>query len=148
MDESALFDPGFFFFFADVDERRFYELLVDPFDCVRRRYLTRRFFQLIEDFKKFGVAAEVWVDGSFVTTKQAPNDIDIVFIINPEEVERLSKGAKARFRRFSDRAYIEDLYDCHLFILRNDQDDLKEYFEEWFGHLRTGEPKGMVRLYI
>jgi hypothetical protein len=103
---------------------------------------------LIDDFKKFGVAAGVWVDGSFVTEKEAPNDIDMVFIIDHKEVERLPQGAKARFKRFSDQSYIEDLYDCQLFIVRDDQDDLKEYFIDWFGHSRTGEPKGMVRFYI
>jgi len=77
-----------------------------------------------------------------------PNDIDVVFIVNPQEVERLSKSAKARFSRFANRSYVEDLYDCHLFILRNDQDDLKNYFENWFGHSRSGEPKGLIRFYI
>ena len=148
MDEPALFDPGFHDWPADVVEQRFYELLVDPFDTARRRYLARRFFQLIDDFKKFGIVAEVWIDGSYVTGKQAPNDIDIVFIVNPREVEHLSKNAKARLRRFSDRSYIENLYDCHLFILRDDQDDLKDYFEDWFGHSRSGEPKGLIRFYL
>jgi hypothetical protein len=44
MDESALFDPGFHDWSLDVVEQRFYELLVDPFDVARRRYLARRFF--------------------------------------------------------------------------------------------------------
>ena len=148
MDESALFDGGFHDWTADIVEQRFYELLVDPFETARRRYLARRFFQLIDDFKKFGIAAEVWIDGSFVTEKQAPNDIDIVFIVDHKEVDRLSKGAKTRFKRFSDQSYIGNLYDCHLFIIRNDQDDLRDYFEDWFGHSRTGEPKGMIRFYI
>ena len=147
-EEMALFDPGFHDWDADTVEQRFYELLVDPFEAARRRYLARRFFQLIDDFKKFGLTIEVWVDGSYVTDKQAPNDIDVVFIINPKEVERLSKHAKARLRRFTDRSYIEDLYDCHLFILRNDQNDLKEYFEDWFGHSRSGAPKGLLRFYF
>jgi hypothetical protein len=90
----------------------------------------------------------VWIDGSYVTGKQAPNDIDVVFITNHEKVERLSKNAKARFMRFSNRPYIEDLYDCHLFILRDDQNDLKDYFQDWFGHSRSGEPKGLIRFYI
>lgn len=147
-DETALFEPGFHDWEADVVEQRFYESLVAPFETTRRRYLASRFFQLIDDFKKFGVAAEVWVDGSYVTEKQSPNDIDVVFIVNPEEVERLSKRAKARFSRFANRSYIEDLYDCHLFILRDDQDDLKDYFEDWFGHSRSGEGKGLIRFYI
>jgi len=146
--ESALFDPGFHDWTADVVKQRFYELLVDPFETARRRYLARRFFQLIDDFKKFGIAAEVWIDGSYVTEKQSPNDIDAVFIVNHEEVAQLSKNAKARFMRFSDRTYIEDMYDCHLFILRDDQDDLKNYFGDWFGHSRSGEPKGLVRFYL
>jgi hypothetical protein len=120
---SGRFAPGFHDWTADVVEQRFYELLVVPFATARRRYLARRFFQLIDDFKKFGIVAEVWVDGSFVTEKQVPNDIDVVFIVNHEEVERLSKNAKARFMRFSNRPYIEDMYDCHLFILRDDQND-------------------------
>jgi hypothetical protein len=146
--EPALFVAGFHDWDAGVVEQRFYELLVEPFETARRRYLARRFFQLLADFKKFGLTAEVWIDGSYVTEKQSPNDIDVVFIINPEEVERLPRSAKVRFRRFSDRAYIEDLYDCHLFVLRNDQDELKDYFEDWFGHSRSGEPKGLIRFFI
>ena len=148
MDESALFESGFHEWDTAVVEKRFYELLVEPFDSARRRYLARRFFRLIDDFKKIGIAVEVWIDGSFVTDKQDPNDIDIVFIVDPQEIDGLSKETKARLRRFSDRSYIEDLYDCHLFIIRNDQDELQEYFEEWFGHSRTGEPKGLVRFYF
>ena len=148
MYESALFDAGFHDWEAEDVEQRFYDLLVEPFDNARRRYLARRFFQLVEDFKKFRIAVEVWIDGSFVTDKQVPNDIDAVFIVDPLEVEQLPRGVQARLRRFSDRSYIEDLYDCHLFILRNDQDDLQAYFQDWFGHTRTGEPKGLIRFYF
>lgn len=149
MDHKPLFEPGFRDWPIDAIEQRFDEVLVRPFDSPRRRYLARRFFQLVEDFKKFGVAAEVWVDGSFVTSKLSPGDIDIVFVVDHAQANWLPLPAKNRFQRFSDQAYIMELYDCHLFVIRDDQEDIRNYLaEDWFATSRDDMPKGLVRFYI
>ena len=59
------------------------QYFLDPFqggvvDTSRRLYLVRKLTAYLSELKKYGIHIEVWVDGSFVTNKPDPEDIDMV----------------------------------------------------------------------
>lgn len=59
---------------------RFHEVTVAPFpQDERRRDLHERFTAWISALRAAGVSGTLWIDGSFLTEKPCPGDIDCVF---------------------------------------------------------------------
>jgi hypothetical protein len=55
------------------------QLVVDGFPLSTRRYdLWQSFIKIIEHLKALKIPCKIWVDGSFVTRKIDPDDIDFV----------------------------------------------------------------------
>ncbi len=76
---TPLFEPGF----HEIELNRFEEVFVTPFnDSTHRKYLLDRFLAFLSVFNAIGINCEIWVDGSFATTKNKPSDIDIIFFYN------------------------------------------------------------------
>lgn len=69
--------------------------------CPRRSSLCARLQAYLEELRRVGIDAEVLVDGSFVTAKPDPNDIDRIVVLpanhdfsrglSPQEYNLLSK---------------------------------------------------------
>ncbi|MFY7912326.1 MAG: DUF6932 family protein [Emticicia sp.] len=99
---------------------------------------------------------EIWIDGSFVTKKVNPNDIDIVLIIDAHilkqkgaEIENLFKSKEAKL------SYKVDAYTIAEYDIDSPQYPLfqieKAYWANWFGYTRRNRqgkrfPKGFIKL--
>jgi hypothetical protein len=69
--------------------------------CPQRSSLCARLLAYLEELRRAGIDAEVLVDGSFVTAKPDPNDIDLIVVLpadhdfsrglSPQEYNLLSK---------------------------------------------------------
>ena len=83
----------------------------------------------------------VYVDGSFVSKKTYPEDIDLCFDINNIDAEKLEK----EFPQFFDVQEIGRIrgdLQCHIFHFDENNKRLLRILEED----RDGDPKGLVKL--
>jgi hypothetical protein len=94
-------------------------------------------------FEQWGLPFEVWVDGSFMTDKPSPNDIDVVFIYEPHDMELLRNNAE--FMRVLPNNFneIRTKHDmCDIYIAMRGLPS--EEYRELFGSSRAGKPKGIA----
>jgi hypothetical protein len=60
----------------------------------RRRHLFHRLEEFIQAFLVAGIPCEVWLDGSFLTEKEAPGDLDVTVILDAD----VSASRRHRFK--------------------------------------------------
>jgi hypothetical protein len=66
-------------------------LCVDAFsNRARRSELFHHFEELVQSFLVGGIPCEIWLDGSFLTEKEAPRDLDVTVIIEADVATNLS----------------------------------------------------------
>jgi hypothetical protein len=99
-DHSPLLAPGkHYLSLPDLN------VLTVQFDNPNRRLeLFAQLENLHRDLDAFAVRAELWVDGSFMTVKPEPNDIDGCIAIHIDQFQALSHEAKAYLKNFEDDA--------------------------------------------
>lgn len=96
-----------------------------------------------------------WIDGSFVTAKQEPNDIDLVCFVKFEDV-RFITDKLAQFDTNFSQHQCKKVYNVDGYIVIEVPEDdpryksyyLKRvaYWKKWFGYDREGRRKGVVEL--
>ena len=79
--------------------------------------------QLIQDVVGYGITAEVWVDGSFVTEKLDPEDADIVFSVAAEIYDNGTPTQRQILDALND-VDLKPSYHTHSFV----------YYEYPVGH--------------
>lgn len=73
-----------------------------PEGDVNRREIFNRFLSVFYASKEvFGSVCSVWIGGSFVTSEPTPHDMDVVFLIRPEDYDRARESERGKF--FLDR---------------------------------------------
>ena len=101
--------------------------------------------------------AEQWIDGSYVTNKIDPGDIDLVSIIDKDRIDHLDPNKQMQLGRLLSGPETKKTHHCDsYFVFKvSDNDPYKEemdkalkYWEDWFGTDRSGVPKGKVRTIV
>ena len=91
-----------------------------------------------------------WVNGSYTTKKENPNDIDLVNIIDVDTVNNAGESIKSFLSKFSD---CKDKYlvDGFLSISPDENHSHNQYFidrlaywKKWFSHDREMNSKGII----
>ncbi len=118
----------------------FKKTFVDSFDLdSTRHWLFERYSLYVEDFKHLiTMGFTQWIDGSFVTNKTNPEDIDFVTLLDFEIFELKNDAIQKQFEnqasidRYGLDAYLVKVYPRnHRFFNRTHSDLL--YWEHWFG---------------
>ena len=116
------------------------QLAVDPFVAGTERHdLFRKLCLWVDEIKKIGITCNMWLDGSFLTQKPTPSDIDCVIWapqwIHPryDTIEH-----RDRFKRLcEDHDQIKAMYglDLYLPMPATDHDEFNEkaYWRGVFG---------------
>lgn len=141
-DYSPLFEPGF----HDIAIAELDDIFVIPFnDSSRRQELTAKLKLFISQLLEIDVKFEIWIDGSYVTKKTSPGDIDMAVIFNPDEVNNLP----AHHQEFmgTDPRINKVRYGLDVYFVPNDF-HRKSYWKGLFGFTREEQPKGIPRLYL
>jgi hypothetical protein len=136
--------------FHDIREDDLERTFADPFAAGRgrRNELCGKLRAWLNAVKSVGIPLEVWVDGSFATWKPAPNDVDILCVVDFDLLCALTPEALERFHELFMRDAVKSEYECHVFgIPRGDQERYDEWFD-FFGHSRNKMPKGIVRFFL
>ncbi len=107
----------------------------------QRRMLLNGLQKGLQLLKKYG-CIEVYVDGSFVTTKPIPNDIDVCydnsymnwkkFIKDNPEFNDVKQGSKVQKEKYQSEFYAYNAFD--------------DYIVQFFQFDRDNNPKGIVKL--
>jgi hypothetical protein len=98
----------------------------------------RNFLELIMPFKTN--IKQFILDGSFVTAKENPGDIDCIILINnntiltPETIDKLANAKK--------------LYNIHLFIFKEINISNYKKFLDFFSKNRDLKPKGVLEVLL
>lgn len=136
----------------------FREVFVTSFEVDSSRH------QIFENYRKYTEAFKnqikseftQWIDGSFVTNKKNPKDIDLVTLIDYQLYEKHEIVIKQDFikeavpKKYQIDAYLVVLYpEDHKFYSRTRSDLL--YWEHWFTKSKLSKnkkrhPKGFVEI--
>lgn len=84
-------------------------------DTARRRQLFAKLRSFLDFVRTFGVFSTVIVDGSFVTDKPDPGDIDVVLVL-PNQAAGATLLGKPNVLQLVDQHAVKKTYDVHLFI--------------------------------
>ena len=131
-----------------LDEFR--QKTVDPFaDDVQRLRLFLRLEEWITKLRVLKVGAILWLDGSFVTSKFGPSDIDCM-MWNPTFLGRVSKSDEGIVKGLVDRAIARNLYGLDLYMESPQPLETlhrQAYWRGLFGFQHSGvDAKGFVEI--
>ncbi|MDT8447451.1 MAG: hypothetical protein RRB13_11220 [bacterium] len=104
----------------------------------RRIWLLEGLARLLEELKK-GDCLQVWLDGSFVTSKETPGDYDLCWDIYGVDLAKIDD----RLFLGSKRSERKEIYRGDIFANQIEGGSGKP-FEEFFQLDRDGNPKGIL----
>ena len=115
-------------------------LVVKRFPGNRRRLtLFQRLEQFVQDVLRLEIPCEVWLDGSLLTQKADPDDLDVSVIVDKEVVDALCTEHYATVKMITEQR--EDGVDAFLFVrypmhdplYKNELMDPGHYWGECYG---------------
>jgi hypothetical protein len=128
------------------------EAFVSPLpEATPRLRMFSLFDQWVARLRQLNVTGTLWLDGSFVTRKPNPNDLDCV-LWNPSFAGPESEASKIEVTSMIDRASAKAVYGIDLYIetpLPNARMGREAYWRGIFGFQHDGRSaKGFVELKI
>jgi len=136
--------------FKDIVVGDLERLFVKPFGNVgaKRAELCKKFKEWLSEVKSIGAPLTIWVDGSFVTQKSEPEDIDVVCIMESSHLRNLSLEYKNRLSELFKTQEIKLRYGCHVFPVIAGNSKQYTYWLRHFGYNRDKSPKGIFRIFL
>ena len=122
----------------------------------RRLWLMDGLETLATELHEKLITGEMWINGSFMTEKQEPDDIDIILVVDSKFIDTSTPEQRAVVQWF-DVQDLEPEYYCHTFVHVEYPQSHELYWEcvweraGWvaqFGYSRMGEKKGLALLRI
>lgn len=130
-----------------VDELR--EHFVDAFpDSSTRGLLFHRWLQYREVLVGLVPLKSQWIDGSFVTSKRDPGDIDLVNVFDGPELDQVPPERRAIASMMLKGSYTRAIWgvDAYVFAIYPDGDQrqaaalsARGYWDWWLGRVRGDE---------
>lgn len=134
--------------------KEFEEKFVHDFTTSKtRQEIFTGYKEYCEKMAAFNIATKQWVDGSFITNRENPNDIDLLTHIDALKLNA-SKSIQYKFREIKDNENCKRQYKCDaqlIFvypeIIPSKYDfyqEVLEYWKNFFGKDRDGNAKGVI----
>lgn len=138
---APLLPAGFHRFALDELSKTF----VLPFAFSQRRpMLLDGLTKFVSELAALGISGELWFDGSFVSEKTDPDDIDVVFVIDPESIAHLTPEQEVAVQRTFDNPSARAMFNCDVYCVSSSDAVGVSYWRGWFGFKRDGKtPKGI-----
>lgn len=107
-------------------------LFVDPFpNSKRRNILYQKLEELIQDLLRRRIWCDLWVNGSFLTEKEDPNDMDATLMIDPDFSDALNSEQRDYLMNLEEGAIGSADLDTFVFIRkRRDDPDYGDEFAD------------------
>lgn len=102
---------------------------------LKRRSVTNSFEEFYDFIQEFAVG--IYINGSYVTSKLAPNDVDLLVIL-PSDFDFASPGSRQLVRFMQRKA-------LHIFayVQGRHAQEIQDLIS-WFTEDRQGNPKGII----
>jgi len=144
MEYDPILEPGLHEFTeADIENH----FLSDFADSKTRSSLIEGLKEFLGLLKGCGIAFEVWLDGSFTTKKEDPNDIDLVVFAEPSEIDNLDPMHQKLLQAiFGDRAGVRSRFGCDALFAPSSDAESRSYWRGWYGFDREERPKGIAKI--
>jgi predicted nucleotidyltransferase len=115
---------------------------------IRRRELMFGLEKLIEDLKKI-YCTKVYIDGSFVTNKARPSDIDVLWDVAGASLDDLEQLQNRMPLLKASREEQHAMYGCDIFPARFTELGSGLLFIDFFQQIKyTNLPKGILKINV
>lgn len=119
-----------------------------------RREIYENFLRFLIEFNKICLPRRLWIDGSFATGKENPNDIDVVIFIDYSQLRN-------KWKQIKELLVKQEGSNLDIFPITEDNEDAKSlltsenyirmkehirYWEDLFNKDRTGKEKGFAQI--
>jgi hypothetical protein len=129
-----------------------FRICVDAFPLsASRKPIFENLEEVMRKLAAKAIVGDLWIDGSFVTTKFNPRDVDLVLCISSNLYDNCSAEQRALLDWFESDVLHTD-YRCDGYIsiewpsghrLHADGIASRDYWSNLFGHTRDGFEKGI-----
>ena len=157
VDAPPLLTPGF----HTMDLERLHMVAVE---CPRfklsstRAQIMRNLWTVVGCLAQWGIWGELWIDGSFLTQKINPSDVDIILVLPERFLDTATPEQLSILDWWEHRdCQPKTLFSCDTYTnpkAEASHPDYSEYrrmetyWTKWFGISRQDEPKGIVRMLL
>lgn len=145
MDHPPLLPPGI----HDVSTADLNNHFLSAFaQSSTRRGLIDGLQLFIGELRQIPVTFEMWLDGSFVTEKLDPNDIDLVVFADPFALNTLDSQNQSKLTGLFDRQTSRSIFGCDVLFSPLGDENMRSYWRGWYGFDRNENPKGLARIVV
>ena len=128
---NSLAPPGY----NDIAWNELLVRFVEPFDSpdLRRLHLLERLQAYLFQVASLEIEVEVWLGGSWVSTKTSPNNVNLLLIFDRPALESLPPAYITRAKHLlDDRMQISATYECDVYWTTRNEQPLLAYWEDVF----------------
>ncbi len=109
----------------------------------KRVRLTTQLVEYFDSLRQTGLVSWVAIDGSYVTSKPDPGDIDLIVVLKASH--DFSSELRPDFYNALSKKRVRSKYAFDVFVLPEDSPALSGQLE-FFQKTRVGTPKGILRV--
>lgn len=142
-----------------MTESEMKSLLVDGFPLsTRRKTLWENLLKLIDELKSEKLPCKLWIDGSYVTKKLEPDDIDLIVEVDVGKLQNATASQKALLAKISGQAYHAAPMKLHTFFIYSApaghvgfpaaEAARARWIKDWGYSLKKRTPKGILTLEV
>lgn len=141
----ALLDPGL----HRCDFATLKRVCVEAFSgWARRQKIFNGLVQFCTGLRSVGIPFEVWVDGSLLTEKPMPNDVDVVVFAQKTDVNALDAEKRRLLYTLLSREETRLRYETDVYFVEQPCPTLRSYWRGWFTFDRSEQPRGVFVISI
>jgi hypothetical protein len=139
--------------FHDLDAGSRRRICLDRFqESITRKGILANLESIIDLINRQAITGEIWIDGSFLTEKLNPDDVDLAFVISRAAHLGMNAGQQQFFDGLND-SRLYDQYRLDSYGITIDQGtDVGRYVHAYwlrqFGFSRSDQPKGIIRVSV
>lgn len=110
----------------------------------RRIILWEKFERFISKISEFRITFTLWIDGSFITEKETPGDIDLVCLCHANDFDKLTADKQKEMAELLNTA--KHNFSCDAYFTPHEDPVFPHYWLGFFTFDRNRNPKGLIEI--
>jgi hypothetical protein len=132
------------------------ELCVAQFySSTTREEIFNTLTKLVGNLSKVNIDGDLWIDGSFLTKKTNPADVDVVLVIDNNAYEQANEEQEQAIKELDSNDWSGGICDSYILVVYDSSDALywfgeymRAYWIRQFGFSRGEDMKGIATVTI